>query len=130
MVQLSELPSELQSEIAYNLTFPDNANLKRTCRQFCGLIHLDQAAQMEAENSPYAVEKGLFACSDCRRLLPSQRFADKMIKRSRRRGGSEAWTRFCVDCGVTPRGQNCSRRYTPGAHISIQSMHYLPAKIE
>lgn len=125
MVQLSELPSELQSEIVNCLTFPDNVNLKRTCRHFYGLVHLDQAAQMEAENSLYAAEKRLFVCSDCHRILPSQRFADKMIRRSRRRGGSEAWTRFCIDCGVTPRGQNSSRRYTPGAHISIQGMHYV-----
>ncbi|PQK11672.1 hypothetical protein BB8028_0003g02960 [Beauveria bassiana] len=125
MVQLLELPVELQVEIFGRLAFPDNVNLKYTCRGLYDLINFDHTAQMEAENSKYAVEKRLFVCNDCHRMRRSHQFADKMIKKSRRRGGSEALTRFCIDCGVTPKGEKNSLRYTPGSHISIQGVHHV-----
>ncbi|EXA53639.1 hypothetical protein FOVG_01377 [Fusarium oxysporum f. sp. pisi HDV247] len=122
-VTLLGLPSELHTEIVKNLSFPDNANLKRTCTYFQDLIQFRHAEQIEAETSPYAMAKNVYACVGCQRLRPAPMFADNMLRAKRRKGGVEASKRFCVECGTTT--QKTIQGYSPGAHISIQGVHHV-----
>jgi len=124
-VSLLGLPSELHSEIVENLSFPDNVNLQRTCRYFRGLIEFDHTAQVEAESSPYAVAKDIYACVGCRRLRPAHKFADNMLGAKRRKGGPKASKRFCVECGTAPHQKEFIQGYSPGTHISIQRVHHV-----
>lgn len=117
------LPSELHPEIVKSLSFPDNVNLKRTCKYFQDLIRFSHAEQIEAETSPYAIAKDVYACVGCQRLRPAHMFADNMLRAKRRKGGVEASKRFCVECGTTT--QKNIQGYSPGAHISIRGVHHV-----
>ena len=48
-LSLLGLPAELHAEIIGHLSFPGNANLKRTCRYFRDLVTFGHAEQIEAE---------------------------------------------------------------------------------
>lgn len=120
-----KLPTELHSHIISYLSFPENVHLKITCRYFYGLVTFDHAAQISAETSPYAIDKGLYACHSCERLRASHWFADSMLRRKRRRGGFNARKRLYVEYGTRPAGKTAVQRYTPGTHIEIQGVYHV-----
>ncbi|SCN81960.1 unnamed protein product [Fusarium fujikuroi] len=88
---LAGLPSELHTEIVKNLSFPDNANLKGTCKYFQDLIKFRHAEQIEAETSPFAMIKNVYAWLAANAYgPPSPMFMDNMLWAKRRKGGVEA----------------------------------------
>ncbi|KAB8232465.1 hypothetical protein BDV23DRAFT_39964 [Aspergillus alliaceus] len=113
------LPTELHILIANYLIFPDIIHLKLTCAYFNHLIPpLSHRELLDAELTDFAWDHDLYACRYCLRFRPAAKFADRMLRRRRRRCGRDAVKRFCVDCGLMPR--RGAARYGPGAHIRIQ----------
>ena len=123
-LSLLGLPAELHAEIIDHLSFPDNANLKRTCRYFRDLVTFGHAEQIEAESSPCAIDNRLYACVGCLRLRSCGKFADNMIKAKRRRRGPDAEKRFCVECGTAPLKERFIQGYAPGAIIIIRRVKH------
>ncbi|KAI9374710.1 hypothetical protein BJX61DRAFT_540514 [Aspergillus egyptiacus] len=100
------LPPELHLLITTHLPpFPDLQSLKLTCTYFHALIPpLTHPQLLSAELTDLATGKSLYACRYCLRLRPAERFADRMLKRRRGKRGKHAARRFCVECGLMPRG--------------------------
>jgi hypothetical protein len=56
---------------------------------------------LAAERHAWAISKELYACRGCKRLRRLRQFADELRKGKRGRGGIEADSRFCVECGLS-----------------------------
>ncbi|OJJ62652.1 hypothetical protein ASPSYDRAFT_657383 [Aspergillus sydowii CBS 593.65] len=80
------------------------------------------------ESTEFAVSRNLYACRYCRRLRPAKHFADRMLCRGRGRRGQDARRRFCIQCGLAPRGECGEARYGRGAEIWIQGVLYVVCK--
>lgn len=117
--RLLNLPGELQDQVVDYLSFPDNVNLKNSCRHFHAAIpKLAHEQLLVAELTDLATEKDVYTCRYCLRLRSGPRFADTMLKAKKRRGGGEACKRFCVDCGIFPGpGITC---YSRGDRITVR----------
>lgn len=127
--RLMSLPPELHILVSSHLEFPDYINLKRSCVYFYNLIpSLSHAELLEAESTEFAVSRNLYACRYCRRLRPAKHFADRMLCRGRGRRGQDARRRFCIQCGLAPRGECGEARYGRGAEIWIQGVLYVVCK--
>lgn len=113
---LLTLPTELHELIIAHLEFPATAHLKHTNHYFNNLVK--DIDIYEAEKSDYAELHGLWACRECRSLLPSSRFSDKNKKGNRSKTGRKATKRFCVPCGIKIRPCGTSL-YHPGDRILI-----------
>ncbi|KAF5860976.1 hypothetical protein ETB97_000886 [Aspergillus alliaceus] len=106
------LPTELHILIANYLIFPDIIHLKLTCAYFNHLIPpLSHRELLDAELTDFAWDHDLYACRYCLRFRPAAKFADRMLRRRRRRCGRDAVKRFCVDCGLMPR-RGAARNFT------------------
>lgn len=119
-----DLPTEILLIIAHHLDAFSLIWLQRSCQLFRGIIpsptHLEL---IEAETTQFGIENDLYACQDCLRLRPRAKFADKMVKREKAKGGSNAMARWCVDCGLNSRpGTN---RYTANNIITILGEPYV-----
>ncbi|KAL4915873.1 hypothetical protein BDW62DRAFT_203176 [Aspergillus aurantiobrunneus] len=123
--KLTSLPPELHLLVSSYLAFPDYVNLKTTCSYFYKLIPtLTHAQLLDAETTDFAVARDLYACRYCRRLRPAGAFADRMLCQGRGRRGRNAKRRFCVNCGLQPRGEDGEARYGRGAMIVIRGRLY------
>ena len=122
---LMDLPTELHELIIYHLEFPSNSHLKHTNHYFDSLVK--EIDIYEAEKSDYAELHGLWACKECKLLLPSSQFSDKNKRGLRTKTGRKADKRFCVPCGVktSPNGRSL---YSPGHRIVIDGTHHLICK--
>lgn len=116
------LPTELHVLIIDHLEFPSKAHLKHTNHYFDSLVK--EIDIYEAEKSDYAELHGLWACKECKILLPSSQFSDKSMRGPRSRTGRKAVKRFCVPCGVktSPNGRSL---YSPGDRIIIDGTLHL-----
>ncbi|KAL2869243.1 F-box domain protein [Aspergillus lucknowensis] len=123
---LLSLPPELHLLIISNLSFPDLTCLKVTCSYFYHLIPpMSHEELLEAECTAFAIDKDLYACRYCLRLRSGGRFADRMLRRRRGRRGRHAGRRFCVQCGLKPRGDSGEARYGPGAQVVMMGTAYV-----
>ncbi|KAL4907112.1 hypothetical protein BDW74DRAFT_175898 [Aspergillus multicolor] len=114
------LPPELHLHIRAHLSFPSTILLRLTCRYFYALLDpLTHVQLLDAENSDFAVSKNLYACRYCLRLRDGEEFAVRMLSSGRGRRGADAGKRFCVECGVKPRGGG-EARYGRGAMFVIK----------
>jgi len=63
------LPVELHKDIIDLLALPEKVHLKLTGRYFASLIKAASHSELlAAENTEWAISKGLFSCMDCVRL--------------------------------------------------------------
>ncbi|KAL4786322.1 hypothetical protein BJX76DRAFT_321545 [Aspergillus varians] len=124
--KLMSLPPELHIQLTTQLEFPDSISLKTTCAYFYHLIPaLNHTELLNAETTEFAVSKDLYACRYCRRLRPGRYFADRMLCRGRGRRGRDARKRFCVECGLAPRGESGEARYGRGAQLFMQGVYHV-----
>lgn len=120
---LMTLPTELQELIIDFLDFPSKAPLKHTNRYFNTLVK--ETDIYEAENSQHAVLHRLWACKECKFLLPSSQFSDNSMRGLRSKSGRKATKRFCVPCGLKKR-PNGKSLYSPGQRIVIGgTLHFI-----
>ncbi|PYH58278.1 F-box domain protein [Aspergillus niger CBS 101883] len=121
---LLALPPELHLQITSHLPLlPDIYSLQATCTYFYTLLpQPTHSALLAAETTDYAVAHDLYACRYCLRLRPGSFFADRMLRRGRGRYGRDRAKRFCVDCGVMPRGEGEGEeaRYGAGALVRVE----------
>lgn len=123
-VSFLQLPPEIHLLVVDLLFFRDKIRLKLTCAYFCDLIpHLRHEELLAAETSDYALDRDLYACRYCLRLLPASRFADRMLRKRRGRYGRDVDRRFCIECGLKPR--DGAARYGPGAEVTIAGVFYV-----
>jgi hypothetical protein len=114
MPYLLRLPVELQLSIVEELELHDNINLAFTSRYFRSIIKPPSHSKyLVAEADDWARSRGLFACSGCSCFRRFEEFADDMKKGKRTRGGTEAITRLCLQCGAA-----CGI-YAPGVPVII-----------
>lgn len=100
---LPTLPGEIQNMIVGDLEPFDLLLLRATCRHFRNVVpRLDIGELLVAECSKTAMERDLYACCLCLRLRRASHFADKMIKKQKRKLAGGGSSRFCVQCGVKP----------------------------
>jgi hypothetical protein len=99
---LLNLPGELQNKIIGELEPLDLLILRATCRHFRTIIPLDIHVLVAAETSTVAMERNVYACCLCLRLRHSSHFADKMMKKAKRKLGGGGPNRFCTPCGLNP----------------------------
>lgn len=118
------LPLELQEQVIRELAFPEIGFFKMTCRHFNTIIKpLTHEQLLRAEETAFALQEDVYACRECLRLRPASKFADKMLKKKRRRSGQKNCNRFCVECGL--RSGPGNNRYTRGSHIIVRSVCYV-----
>ncbi|GKZ22518.1 hypothetical protein AbraCBS73388_008678 [Aspergillus brasiliensis] len=121
---LLTLPPELHLQITTHLPLlPDIYSLQATCTYFYTLLPPPTlAALLAAETTDFAIAHDLYACRYCLRLRPGSVFADRMLRRGRGRYGRDRAKRFCVDCGVMPRGEGEGEeaRYGFGALVRVE----------
>jgi hypothetical protein len=111
---LLRLPVELHLHIVVQLELRERANFASTNRYFRSIIQAPTHAEfLLAEASIWAKEERLFACRGCGLFRRYTCFADDMIKGKRCRSGTQADTRFCLECGIA------GKLYTPGTHLAI-----------
>lgn len=129
---LMRLPVELHKDIIDLLALPEKVHLKLTGRYFASLIKAASHSELlAAENTEWAISRGLFSCMDCVRLRPLDKFADTMRKNKKSRNGSEPHKRFCIDCGLRlqlhpkPYQNQTEQRYTPGTEITVQGKPFI-----
>ncbi|KAL2854075.1 hypothetical protein BJX68DRAFT_38831 [Aspergillus pseudodeflectus] len=114
---LLTLPPELHLLILTHLPFPSKTHLSLTCTYFHALIPpMTHAELLAAESTEFAISRDLYACRYCLRLRHSSEFGDRMLHKRRGRRGKSAGRRFCVECGLRPRGGG-EARYGPGAMV-------------
>ncbi|KAL2840185.1 hypothetical protein BJY01DRAFT_21331 [Aspergillus pseudoustus] len=119
------LPPELHLLIASDLSFPERAHLRLTCRYLHTLIApMKHTELLAAENTDFAVARDLYACRYCLRLRHRDQFGDRMLRRRRGRRGRDAGRRFCVQCGLLPR-EGGEARYGPGAKVTLKGVAYV-----
>lgn len=98
---LLRLPVELHLGVIDKLELRGRNNLAATSRYFRSIIkpptHDDY---LLAETSNWATNRCLFACKGCTRIREYTQFADDMRKGKFTRGGTEAKSRLCLDCGI------------------------------
>ncbi|KAF2188927.1 F-box domain-containing protein [Zopfia rhizophila CBS 207.26] len=117
---LLRLPIELHRDIVDHLELQDRVRLRLTSRYFTSIIKPPTCQELlAAEATPWAFSRDLFTCKDCVRFRHLLKFTDDMRKGKRGRQGSEAHTRYCVDCGVA------HRRYKPDTEITIMGQPYV-----
>ena len=103
--QLLNLPSELHIAIAKNLDFPDNMTLRMANRHFYNLIRpltYDESLRAELITLS-ALNKELFACIECLRLRPGQKFVERDAKDGNTHvlflnGKQILPVPYCIDC--------------------------------
>ncbi|KAL4872843.1 hypothetical protein BDV12DRAFT_161605 [Aspergillus spectabilis] len=123
---LLTLPPELHLLIITHLPFPSSVSLKLTCTYFHATIPpLTTSQLLKIEESTFAINQDLYACRYCRRLRPGYKFADRMKKKGRGRRGHDSEKRFCVECGLQPRGERGEARYSRGAQVIIQGVFHV-----
>lgn len=125
-MEFMSLPPEIHLLISHYLSFPWDIHLKLTSSYFNSLLpRLSHEELLQAEKSRYATSRHLYACRYCLRLRPAEQFAARMLEHRRSRGGRDAQKRFCVECGLAPRGESQEARYGRGAVINIQGVLYV-----
>ncbi|KAK7972341.1 hypothetical protein PG988_006475 [Apiospora saccharicola] len=103
---LLELPGELQNSIFFqHCDGIDRLVLRSTCRRLREIIPEPDASELFlAESSnPLTSQKDLYTCSLCAKLRHRSKFADKMMEKEMYKGGRDASSRFCLDCGFHKR---------------------------
>lgn len=121
---LLQLPPEIHLLILHHLFFRHRLHLKQTCCYFHDLVPpLSHTELLAAETSDYALDRDLYTCRYCLRLLPASMFARKMLQSRRAKYGRNVDRRFCVECGLKPR--DGTARYGPGAQITMQGTFYV-----
>lgn len=103
-LSLLTLPVEIQAAITTYLEFFDLSTLRFANRYFYALVPAPTHAELLSAES---LEPGFLACAGCTRLRPMATFSPKMTLSKKRAGGTQAHTRFCIECG---------RRPGPGEH--------------
>ena len=95
------LPTELQYNIIDQLEIQDKARLSITCRQFASIIERSTHGHfLDAESNSWAISKNLYTCKGCARFRRLLEFSDEMRKGRQGRGGTNASSRLCLECGV------------------------------
>ncbi|PYH91610.1 hypothetical protein BO71DRAFT_451999 [Aspergillus ellipticus CBS 707.79] len=130
---LLTLPPELHLQITTHIPLlPDLYHLKQTCTYFAALLPTPTHEELlAAESTSFAITHDLYACRYCLRLRPAQKFADRMLVHGRGRYGEYRGKRFCVECGVLPRGAETrsggleEARYGPGDLVRIQGVAHV-----
>jgi hypothetical protein len=130
MFPFSRLIPELQLEVIDHLSFQETAYLRMTSHVYLDLIHKPTLSELlAAENSEWAVNKGIFTCCHCLRLRQSTKFSESMITKKRARGHSRAALRFCIECGLTILWNDPGARgYSRGAKICVLGLDYQVCK--
>ena len=130
--QLLDLPTEIHLEItrAPSLSALDRLNLKCTNHHFYDLIPpLSHSDLLEAEKlihrqlvpqsgSSYA-RPTTFACKDCLRLLPRNKFSDIMTSNKYSVRGKKADRRFCLECGLRKMA------YYSGQYVQVEGAAFV-----
>ncbi|KAJ5625289.1 hypothetical protein N7510_001598 [Penicillium lagena] len=123
---LLRLPPELHQLILEHLPVPDILQLRLTCTYFYELAPPPSHADLlEVESTEWGRRRDVYTCRYCLRLRPSSRFADRMLRRRRSRGARDGDKRFCIECGLKPRGDDGTARYGPGAQITVQGHFFV-----
>lgn len=111
---LLRLPVELLLNVTDYLDLQDQVRLSMGNRYLRLILRAPTHSDfLTAEASDFAISKQLYTCRGCVRFRDLLQFADDMRKGARARSGSDAQTRFCLECGVA-RGW-----YSEGAKIAI-----------
>lgn len=111
---LLRLPVEMLLNITDYLELQDHVRLSMANRHLWLTLGAPTHSDfLTAEASEFAILKQLYTCRGCVRFRDLPQFADDMRKGARARSGSDAQTRFCLECGVA-RGW-----YSEGAKIAI-----------
>jgi hypothetical protein len=116
---LLNLPGEIQNKIVGELEALDLLPLRATCQYYRNIIPPGNPTMHELvviERSQTGMERDLYACRLRLHLRHSSHFADRMMKKDKRKGEVGTINRFCVDCGLEPPpNQN---GYSRGANIT------------
>ena len=122
---LTVLPIEIQRIIATHLDFPDNMNLRMSNKLlYASIDSLTFPDAVQAETTPFARARHLFACKDCCRLRPSRKFRDNrddylrdwnVNNRYRESRESNDTKPYCIDCGF----KNCRPGFALGKTFDI-----------
>ncbi|KAH6722905.1 hypothetical protein BKA61DRAFT_585472 [Leptodontidium sp. MPI-SDFR-AT-0119] len=112
------LPTEMHNQIVRFLPLPDRWSLRQTNTHFAALIsahtHSDLLfLEREGAQAGFGPRDTLLTCIGCTKLLRMSKFSPKMYSKKKARGGVQAGSRFCIECGKRPLpGTN---RYQKGA---------------
>lgn len=120
-INLLDLPGEIQNKIISSTDGASQLLLRTTCAYLRAVIPPPDV--LAIETSPHAVARDAYACSKCSCLRHSSHFADKMLRKKRRRGGDDADMRFCLACGLKNSGN--ATGYSPGSRITIRGVSYV-----
>jgi hypothetical protein len=119
---LLDLPTEIHNEIITWLRFPDP--LRVTTGYFYDLLPKSHfSTLLAAETSEFGITRDLLACSECARLRPAVRFAREMQTVHKSRNGSQAYIRFCIECGT--RNGPGMVRYRTGKRWTDNGVPYI-----
>lgn len=116
---VDNLPRELHNWMLSYLSAIDRIALKLTSVHFSTLIpKLSVPELLEVEESTFALDNELYGCYECLRLRLNERFADNQLKRQRRKFGSDARYRFCIECSL-------ASRYVRGNQVAIRGVAHI-----
>ncbi|TLD15008.1 hypothetical protein PspLS_10788 [Pyricularia sp. CBS 133598] len=123
---ITRLPGEIHNQILSYLDVIDRISLKLASVYFNSIIpKLSPKTLQEAELSTFADTRDLYGCYDCLRLRAYRQFADDQLRKWRA-SGSQAQTRFCIECGLATRDGRVPRlRYVRGSQIDIRSVAHI-----
>lgn len=128
---LQGLPTELQFQIMNDLDYKSILALQQTSKYFNDLsYHCDNqrktdlifGAEMFDRHNKNLHAKS-FGCYTCFRVLPKSNFGKRRIRGKRGKDGSEATSRFCVECAR--KHHLCS----PGSMVNTESVLRLKCAI-
>ncbi|OJJ66822.1 hypothetical protein ASPBRDRAFT_187457 [Aspergillus brasiliensis CBS 101740] len=105
MDYLTSLLPELQIQVIEYLDYPSLVVLSQTNQYFRSIIQVQIPTTTEqklsylfsAEN--WKKNKKSFACSQCLKLRPRNKFANKQVKREYRKKFAQCSLRYCLQCG-------------------------------
>lgn len=98
------LPLEVHLQISTHISFPSLPLLRLTNHYFYNLLPpLTHNQLLDSETFPFAIQRNLYTCKHHLTLLPSHKFAQTMLTKTRQRGDRKADKRFCLDCGLKYR---------------------------
>ncbi|KAK7991655.1 hypothetical protein PG988_000449 [Apiospora saccharicola] len=131
---LMVIPGELQNQILEHCDALDRLALRGVCRRLRDIIPPPEVSDLVSFERTKVIlcYNDLYACSSCRTYRHRSKFACAMLRSTRGRGGAEASSRFCVDCGIekhTHVMDNCSTttvtRYTPGEFVTSGGVRHV-----
>lgn len=102
-LSLGDMPFEIYLLIFSFLDYPPIMALKKTSRGYYENLSITQRFAPQIANA-------YLTCTLCCRVLLRSSFGNKQTRKKRRRGGTDAHKRFCIECGLIHRKYRIGNR--------------------